>query len=151
MKSCCLCVAMYVNETTRLNLVKDQKSRYKSVSFAGKVVHVTSCSGSDFNNSQITQQTKKQPTSENKMVFYSTLLLTFLCSAHALPTDLTRYFGQWLIVGTNCCCPGRTQPRMWWMSTRSRRRKWMWKTRRRSRRFLAPSLLWLSHIQRGRG
>jgi len=24
------------------------------------------------------------------MVFYSTLLLTFLCSAHALPTDLTR-------------------------------------------------------------
>ena len=87
------------------------------------------------------------------MVFYSTLLLTFLCSAHALPTDLTRYFGRWLIVGTDCCCPGRTQPRMWWMSTRSRRRRWTWKTRRRSmrpRRFWDPSLLSLSHILRGR-
>merc|ERR1712001_383430 len=62
----------------------------------GKVVLVTSCSGSDFNNSLLTKkptnrQTPEQQTNK-KMVFYtSTLLLAFLCSAQALPTtDLAR-------------------------------------------------------------
>merc|ERR1711990_110411 len=70
-----------------------QSSRTSS---PGKVVRVTSCSGSDFNNSLLTKKPTNQRTSEqqinNKMVFFSTtLLLAFLCSAQALPTtDLAR-------------------------------------------------------------
>merc|ERR1712001_332987 len=62
----------------------------------GKVVLVTSCSGSDFNSSLLTKKPTNQRTSEqqtnNKMVFSTTtLLLAFLCSAQALPTtDLAR-------------------------------------------------------------